>query len=224
MKHNKSNLPVYVKKLSGFQRAKWLLVYDEAIKSGRKEIALIAANRWLERHLREKQIRARSQDTLTRVTFEVDTSQEFLVRSENGESFISAVLATTKKLADGVALTPEVLKKWADKINAELPVADVDHQFYERVLDENLADEDIKIRLRNKPGIVKAVKAMYDDGKLWLRLLVDKRYRKVMERAKGLSIEALLTKDSDGNLLDADFLGFTTIVDAQAADPEAVIV
>ena len=69
------------------------------------------------------------------------------------------------------------------------------------------------------------VQAAYSQGKLWVRAIVDKRYKKIIERAKGVSAEAFCTWDeSETVALDGELLGFTFNVNTTPADYQAGVV
>ena len=84
-----------------------------------------------------------------------------------------------------------------------------------------MSDDEIKETLKAKKGIVKTVKALYEKDTLWLRLLIDKRYQKQLDKAKGLSLEAFVSKDDNGHVTEGDFMGFSVIVDEPIANPRA---
>jgi hypothetical protein len=78
---------------------------------------------------------------------------------------------------------------------------------------------------KEKKGIAKTLKAIYKDGKLWIRAVIDKRYSNAVQNSKGLSLEAVVTKDSMTNtVIDGDILGFTFGVHQSPINSRAVVV
>ena len=206
-------IPTYVEKQEQSVKAKWISIFNEASKDEGSDVGLMVANLWLKRYLDS------IAPTLERIQFEVDDSKpELVTRSENGQEYVSFKLADIAKDQFGIKMTPKVLQEWADKINngANLQ-GDVDHQEYDRLLALGLSEEDIKDKLIGKNGLATAVQAIYEKGKLWVRALIDKRYKKVISKAKGVSMEALIQKDTDGNVLEGDLLGWTFAVNHNPA-------
>lgn len=220
---NSAALPDYIKKLPSALRARWIKIFNSILETNGEEMAFIVANKWLTRQIKPTEMKAKTENTRQRITFKID-SKQLIKKTESGEEYISAVLADEHPDSEGDSYTPEVLKKFADSINKNLPVGDVDHELYTNLLESNISDEGIIDTLKKKKGIAKAVKAIVDKGKLWLRILIDKRYRNVVNKAKGLSIEALVNKDENGKIYDGEFLGFTFGVKHNPVNERAVIV
>jgi hypothetical protein len=186
---------------------------------------LVAANTWYMGHIKQQEALARTRQVRDRITFTIDTSEALISRTEDGEEYISAVLSDTGVDSCGTAMPEEVLKRWAEQINRDTPVGDVDHEEYDKLIQAGYTNEQVKSKLKAKKGIAKAIKAIVDKGKLWVRLLIDKRYRNVVNKANGLSVEAIVTKDMDTNsIVDGDLLGFTFAVNHTAANPRAGLV
>lgn len=205
-----NNLPEYVKKRSPEVRKKWIAIFNAALKeSGDEKVAFAVANKWLQKQVKEKQIVARSAESLTRVSFVIDDSSEFIKRTDDGDDYISFKLADVFEDKFGIKLPENLLQKWADYINGNPIVGDVDHKEYDYWLEQGLKDDEIMERIRNKKGIAKTLKAVVDKGRLWVKAIIDKRYKKVIRDAKGVSLEALLSKDDNGNIIDGQLLGFT---------------
>lgn len=203
-------LPPYIAKLDSNTQAKWYTIYKSTAESEGEDVAILASNLWLQRYLASTPSK-----NLTRIQFDVDHSQPDLVtRSENGEEYISFKLADTMMDQFGVQLNDTILGKWADKINAGklFAGADIDHEEYDKLVALGLSPEEISERLVGKNGIAKAVQAVVEKGKLWVRALIDKRYKKIINNAKGVSMEALVTRDDDGTVVDGDLIGWTFAV------------
>ena len=87
-------------------------------------------------------------------------------------------------------------------------------------------DKKIIETLKNKKGIAKSLKAIFENGRLWVRAVIDKRYKKLIQNSKGVSAEAFITEtdDTDKKVLKADLLGFTFNINTKPADFGAVVV
>ena len=201
-------LPDYVKSKKKSIRDKWVAIYNRVFDSDGEEAAFIAANSWLKRQLTKNEPVGRT--TAVAIPLELDNTQDLVVRSEGGEEFVSFKLADIYKDQYGLQLPDTVLKEWADKINSgEIEVlGDIDHQeFKDKSIDMMLnPDFDFK----KKDGIAKTVKAIFDKGRLWVRAMIDKRYKKQLQKSKGVSMEALVKRHPETNqIVGADLLGFT---------------
>lgn len=204
-------IPSYVEKLSEQNKATWLKIFKTAYQDEGVDVAFIVANAWLNRKIKQKETMHRTEQVTERVVFEVDTSSEFLQYTDNGEQYVSFKLADVFVDKYRRQLTTKVLQKWADMINSGYPIlGDIDHETSAKLAQSNLTEEEIKELSKQKPSIAKAVQAVVEKGRLWVKALVDKRYRKHIERAKGVSLEAFVTTDpTTGNVLDGDLTGFT---------------
>lgn len=207
------NLPSYVKNKPQNIKKKWVEIFNSLYKEKGEEAAFIGANGWLKREMKKKSRLVKR----SFVPFEVDTSQGFIKRSNDGEEYISFVLNSNKPHKDGKVFSEDMLKKWAEKINEGANIiGDVDHEYYDDVL-KNMPDDMIPDAIKEKPGIAKTIKAIYDKGKLWVKAMIDKRYKKLIEKSKGVSVEALCSWD-DEVATEGDILGFTFNVDTEPAD------
>lgn len=220
-----TNLPSYVKSRSKEVQSKWIAIFNSVYEKDGEEKAFALANSWLKRQVKEKVVAGRTEGTLSRVTFTIDKSQ-LIKRTDAGEEYIAAVLSDDLPyLVNGQTeqIPVSVLQKWADQINSNLPAIDADHELFESALAKGLSDNQIADILKTKKGIAKAVKAVVDNGKLWIRVLTDKRYRTRIEEAQGLSIEAFVSKDEKGNVYDGNLLGITFAIDNAPANPRTGI-
>lgn len=207
---NSDNLPSYVKKLSTENRKKWVEIFNRVYEKEGEKMAFIVANKWLERNVKSKSTESRTENVKERVTFVVDSSKEFIQRTDDGEEYISFKLAETGVDKLGKPWPEFMLKEWADQINSGLTVVgDVDHKIMQKLLSSNASDEEIEQTLRDKPSIAKAIRAIYDKGKLWLKAVIDKRYKRLIEDSKGVSLEAVVERDSNNNIVGGNLLGFT---------------
>lgn len=143
------------------------------------------------------------------------SGEEIIVQTEGDEEFVTAVLAGEGKW------TAEELQRFADSTNMDMPVGDIDHETLKSMIRSGMSNTEIKAKIKDKRGIVKAVKALVEDGKLYLRLAIDKRYKNIVKRARGLSVEAVRTLGEVGS---GQFLGFTVAVNEDPAYSGATFV
>ncbi len=202
-------IPGYVKNRAPEIQKKWTFIYESVFEKNGKEMALIVANKWLQGQVVEKKVMARTDACLESVSFVVEDT-EFLTRTEDGEDYVSFKLADNAKDKFGVQLPDSILQAWAEKINSgEIVLGDIDHKAFEQLLNSGASDEQIKSQIKQKPSIAKAVKAVFEKGRLWVRAIIDKRYKKTIEKSKGVSLEAAVKRDLAGNVITGDLLGFT---------------
>lgn len=209
-----ASLPSYVKKLSDESRNKWVSVFNHFYKTKGEERAFIAANTWLKKHM-QKQLIARNTKVRSVIRFNVDTSKEFIKRTDSGEEYITAMLQDVYGDTDGIRWSADVLRRFAEQINSGANlVGDIDHEEYDRIMSAAMTDDEVMSMFKKKQGIAKSVEAIFQDGRLWIKALIDKRYKKLlMEKAKGLSLEAVVTKDDYGNVVEGDILGWSFMID-----------
>lgn len=210
---NDESLPEYIKKAPSAIRGRWVEIFNKVYTEHGDELAFIVANKWLLRQTTELTVTARTDKVMEKVTFILDTSKELITRTDSGDEYISFKLADNVEDELGVQLPEFVLKSWADEINANPIVGDIDHVEYNKLIALGYTEDQIQEVLQGKKGIAKTVKAVYDKGKLWVKALIDKRYRKTIEKSKGVSLEAIISRDSIGNITDGNLLGFTFAVE-----------
>jgi hypothetical protein len=215
------NIPEYVKKAGPAVVTKWGQVYELYGANDPAEGEL-AANLWLQRNM--QQFIAATKQSREVIRFTVQTGDEFIKRTDDGEEYITAMLEDVHGDSDGVRWSPAVLQAFADEINRKGIIGDVDHEAYDEILNAGISDDTAQQLIQQKRGIAKGVKAVFQDGKLWVRALIDKRYKKLIQNAKGVSLEAVVTKDDEGRVTDGKLLGFTFAVNGDMANPRAVIV
>lgn len=222
-----SSLPAYVQKLSPASTEKWQTIFDIAqTRTGSEESAMIVANSWLQRHMSSCAV-ARSKKVRDIVRFTVDTTApEFIKRTDSGEEYLVAVLQDVYGDSDGMRWSPEILQEFADQVNSGAQViGDIDHAEYDEILSSACTEEEVLARFSQKKGIARAVQAVVENGKLWIKALIDKRYKKMLqERARGLSLEAVVTKDDEGKAMKGKLLGWTFSVNESPANPRTAIV
>jgi hypothetical protein len=201
-------LPEYIKNKPDSIKKEWIKLYNDVFETDGEEVALITANKWLLRQLEKM-------DKYVRRTVEfeiVKTDKEFIQRTAEGDEYVTAVLASTAEHVDGKyePYTESELQSWAEQINENPIVGDFDHETMRQIQNTTVDDKTIELMLRTKQGIAKTVKAIVENGKLFVRLLIDKRYRNRVLNSKGLSVEAVLHRDPRTNeVLENKILGFT---------------
>lgn len=216
-------IPSYIANKSPEVRSKWTSVYNGLLSTGHDN-ALLGANLWLTSHVQEQLVTARSAQVREKLSFKIELSdKEFIKRDSSGEEYIDFILSDNLPDNYNTVMPLSVLERWADSINKDLPVGDIDHELYDELLRAGMSDEQVRDSLKRKPGIAKTVKALVRDGKLWLRAFIDKRYKRIIEKVKGASVEAIVTRGPDGSVIDGDFLGFSFVVNEELGNPRAVV-
>ena len=206
-------LPIYVQNKSHEVQKTWQQVNRIA---GGGSNGIIVANNWLQRH------RAKTFIKRSIVEFEFVEDGDFIKRDDSGEEYMTFKLKSSTD-SDGVKWSTKLLQKWTDLINSgKSIIGDIDHKLYDSLLDSSTDTDFIKRMISNKTGIAKTVKAIFEDGIMYIRTFIDKRYKKLIQKARGLSVEAFIEERAeDGTITDADLLGFTFNVNTTPADPEA---
>ena len=219
------DLPSYVKKLSDTVKRKWVSIYNAAHSKYGEEKALIISNTWLKKQISKKEAVAKTTKQISVIKFELDTSKELIKRTKDGEDYVDFVLTDTLPDSEGVQYPLSLLEKWTEQINSgNILLGDIDHKEYDALVQSGISPDEVMSRLKEKPGIAKTLKAIIEKGKLWVRAIIDKRYKKIIkEKAKGVSLEALLIKDADDNIIDGELGGFTFGIDCKPVNDRAVI-
>ena len=202
-----------IEDLQGKDRETWFSVYNTAKVAVNPVKAQVIANNHVGRILNERSARVHT------VNLDVKKQKgEILIRDEDGEYYLDAVL-TGLEYTDGKKLSENLLHEWADYINENGLVGDVDHQLVKDLVRKGKDNDYIRTFMKNKSGIAKAFKAFVEDGELRIRTWIDKRYRKMIDRVKGLSLESFVEYDEkDVDLITkGDIFGFTFNVDSTPA-------
>lgn len=158
-------------------------------------------------------------------TFEMKQSGTvFIQKGEDGEHYIEAILSDDMFDSDGKRFTKELLMDFEKQINEFGISGFITHSDWKKFIIENShLPENIFIqKARNeRKGILKTVKAIYDNGKLWIKALVDKRYLNRVKSFDKISIEAIAPKGSGNEYKQGHVLGFA--LDNNAINPRAII-
>jgi hypothetical protein len=212
------HLPNYLQNKPELIQRKWSAIHD-AISAKEGPIAgTIVANQWLKRQKVELVKRSI-------LSFKVQVeNNELLKRSESDEDYVTFILAGTQSHYDGVQYDANTLQSLADQINERGIVGDIDHLEFDRLRNSGFSDEEVQNLLLSKRGIAKGIRALVKDGQLYVRAITDKRYSALIRKSKGVSLEAMVTKDDQTNKVSsAKLLGFTFNVNTQPADPSASV-
>jgi len=208
------DLPSYVKGRPREIITKWVEIFNIVSESNGEELAFIVSNKWLKKYYEDHKYVKRCI-----INLEVQDTEKLISRSDDGNEYVTLVLGSTEPHKDGMVYSEALLKKWESDINkGNLNIGgDLDHELYDKLLDSGLSDDTIKKELKNKPSIAKAFKAIYENGKLFLRAMIDKRYRKIITESKGVSAEAFVKMDKN-KAIDGELLGFSFNVRTTPAD------
>lgn len=207
--------------LEGKDLKEWVGVYN----TSKLIVPPLVAKEISDNHI--KRLREQRAEGLKAVDFAIERSQgEILICDEAGEYYFDAVLIGEDTHKDGTRIDEKVLQEWTNYINDNGLVADIDHSTIKDLIRRGKSHDYIKTYMRNKPGIAKAVKAFYENGELRIRAWIDKRYRRMVDRIKGLSLESLVDYDKeDPNLVvGGDIFGFTLNVDTEPAYANAKVI
>lgn len=218
---NDSSLPDYVKKRDDTLRSGWVEVFNRSFEKYGESRAFAIANSWLKTQLSKNK---KSFVKRSAIEFQLDSSRGFIKRDISGNEYITFVLNSNQPHKDRKVFSDQMLQKWADYINQNQDIiGDMDHLLYDKILNSNMSDDMVRSVLKGKKGIAKALQAIYKEGKLWVRAIIDKRYKKIVENAKGVSAEALCTWEGD-MAVDGELLGFSFNINTSPADYQARVV
>lgn len=219
-------LPGYITKLPEATKAKWIMIFNKVEEQEDSKIATVVANQWLQKRIKKSTIEGKTNNTyvIERITLDVSGDQ-FIKRTADGEEYVDFVLTDVGFDDEGVKYPEPLIQKWVSQVNAGSNfVGDIDHKEYDDILSKAINVEHAAELIKNtKKGIAKTVKAFFDKGKMWVRAVIDKRYKKMIEKAKGVSLEAIVSRDANGAIIDGDLLGFTFAVNQRPVNPRAVI-
>jgi zona occludens toxin (predicted ATPase) len=207
-------IELFVEELSKLDQEKWYQIYETAKVSVSAVSAVKIADDIIKKDLEKTADRVQ---TINFATQEQDG--ELLICDEDGEYFFDAVLMGDEEHVDGKRIHIDVLERWAEYINEHGLVGDVDHKAIRDLIKRGKDTAYIRTMMKSKLGIAKAVKAFIEGGELKIRTWVDKRYRNIMKKVRGLSLESLVEYDkNDPNLVvGGDIFGFTLNVNSEPA-------
>jgi hypothetical protein len=164
-----------------------------------------------------------------RVTFEMDSEGVFIKQDADGNDYVDMVLQDVFEQEDGLKYPAELLQQWADDINSgkiDLIGDNTSHELYDSILDKYVDPDVIVAKLaeaKKSKGIAKGIKAVFEKGRLWVRTIIDKRYKRHVKN-KGVSLEALVDVSEDGTVLGGDLLGFTYMLNGKPQAARGAVV
>ena len=142
-----------------------------------------------------------------------NTGDVFVQHGEDGNYYLEGVLADTLPVSDGWAFTEGALAEFARQINEEGVFGGLTHEEYQDLLMKYShlpPQEFVKHARTERKGIFKTLKAVFENGKLWIKALIDKRYVRHAKRFTKMSIEAWIPKNlqREGKYYGGKILGF----------------
>jgi len=215
-------IPDYVAKHGDVVANEWLSVYDSFADKVGDEWALIIANQWL---LTKPVVCTKDscEPVVMSLSFVKDGS---LVKNSDGTSYVDFVLTDNGYNRQGMKVSENLMLKWVDMINNKtLKIkGDVDHKDWDTLMNNGVSKESFISTLRKfKKSFAEGVKAIYDNGKMWIRAAIKPGYEDLVAKATGVSLEADLEIDKDGVAVDGELGGFTFTINTEPVNPRSVI-
>ena len=219
------DLPSYVKKAPQSIRVKWIAIFNKVYEDEGEEMAFVVANQWLKRQIKTTKVEGKTENAYFIERIQLQLSDNQLVKkADDGSEYIDFVLTDTGADSKGDRYPVGLIQKWIEQVNSDVFIGDIDHKEYDDIVSQATTVEQAAELIKSaKKGIAKTAKAVFDKGKMWVRAIIDKRYKKLIEKANGVSLEAIVTRDASGNIIDGDLLGFTFAVNQKPVNPRAVI-
>jgi hypothetical protein len=196
-------LPEYVKNKPEPIQKKWTNLYTEYAKEG-EAIGLGVANKWLSNY---KPV------VVENFVFSADKEQ-LTARSIGGVEYYDFLLADNRYDNYGTKYSETFLKELAEMINnGDIGDGDFNHDTLNKLIEAGYTKDSLKEKFKSlKQGVAKAIKAIYENGKLYLRTLIDPAYKERVQNAKGISIEGSFVREGD-TFVGGKILGFSIIDD-----------
>jgi len=194
-------IPSYVKNKSSEVQDKWKSIVSSC---SNENIGLVVANKWLSKQKEEIVMRD--------FTFVTDEEQ-VVFRSIGGNEYVDFLLTDTGIDGYGTRHANELLIGINKLINSGKVSlkGDFNHDFLRQLQESGNSKEAIKKKMLSlKQGVAKVIKAIYDNGKLYLRALVNPRYKKRIMKSKGVSIEGSFIRKGN-TFVSGTILGFSFI-------------
>ena len=204
-----SDLPFYVKNKAKKVQDTWVSInnnYDT------ESMGLAVANKWLAQQ---------KQETLVKRDFTFTTTEEQITfRSIGGNEYVDFVLTDTQSDRYGTGYDDKFLREMAELVNngGVTLQGDFNHELLDKLQEQGYSKEAIKEKIKSlKQGVAKAVKAIYENGKIYLRALINPRYKKRILNSKGVSIEGSFVREGS-KFIGGTLLGFS-FIDAPNKEP-----
>ena len=190
-------------------KQEWVKAYAGAKKEGFDEkVSYKVANKWIQNWHKENALNIQN----VHMNF-VENNNQILMQDAQGEVYFDAILGSeVHDSTDGWQYSPGLLKKWADQLNENNFSGDINHEWTQNLLQKFSNHDDIKALAKVKPGLTKKVKAWYEDGVLKIRGWIDKRYKPLLEKANGLSLEAHVANRGK-TVTGGDLVGWSFMTD-----------
>jgi len=160
-------------------------------------------------------------------TFNIDTKEDmFIQKADDGNFYIEGTLSDIFPDSDGWSFTEEALENFAAQIN-NLPLfGGITHQEWQelKMKYSHLSENEFIAKARTeRKGILKTIKAIYENGKLWIKALVDKRYINHVKKFNKMSLEAFVPPENKKGkqYTGGTILGFA--LDNNAINPRAIV-
>jgi cation transport regulator ChaB len=154
---------------------------------------------------------------------------QLIINATGDEITFEGILASTDSFQQDATtirkFSEEALKDLAEQINTHgSSHPDVDHETMKNLVKQYGNNYDMIMNsLPKNKGFIKSIQAVYENGKLWIKGILDSSYRKMMKVVRGMSIEAI-SQDVDvqsSTINKAKYLGFTFAVKSNPKIPSA---
>lgn len=134
-----------------------------------------------------------------------------VMNGDSEEVLIEAVMADTTPNDKGQYFTETELTLIANQINTDgSTLPDEGHSVLKSLVEKFGSNYDaIEARIKEEKGIFNTIKAVVKDGKLWFQAFLDKKYKEIVSKYKGISIEVLGDDNGSGRMMAPRYLGFT---------------
>jgi hypothetical protein len=161
--------------------------------------------------------------------FALENKNELIVNASGDEITFEGILASTGFFQQGykrARFSERALINIAEQINNVGGGApDLDHEVLSQIAKQPGITKGLIMNAIGKAkGFIKSIQAVYENGKLWIRGVLDKSYADVINKVKGMSIEAWTDKMDDEVIDEATYLGFTFAVNKNPKDSLARVV
>ena len=136
---------------------------------------------------------------------------KIVMNGESEEVMIEAIMADNTPNTEGQYFTDKELEEIATQINTEgSTLPDESHMILNSLAKRYGSNYDaIMHRIKEEKGVFNTIKAVVKEGKLWFQAFLDKKYKDMVSKYKGISIEVLGDSTGSGRVLSPKYLGFT---------------
>lgn len=200
------NKPSYVTKFPEAIQEQWTGLNNT--------LGIGAANKFLERIMvktNEVAVAHYKEDTEIFTLSFAPREEQIVIHAEGDEEFIDFILTDAKSNRLGTSFDEDFLNELAEQINKNPMIGDFNHQEMTKYQKQGFGLQTIKDLMKGKSGVAKTVKALVENGKLFVRTIIDKRYRKRIKASKGVSIEGAFAKSASGKYSSGTVFGFSFV-------------